>query len=103
MRLSAFPAISRTSGGGVLASSITTTRPFRMPSRIEEVDRSRAHTRTLAEPMGAETFLHLQTGATAFVARVPPAGRYAADDQIDVAFDLSHAHLFDPATGQVLT
>jgi len=56
----------------------------------------------MAEPMGAETYLHLNTGATAFVARVQPAGRFTIGQKTKVAFRTAKAHLFDPATGQAI-
>jgi multiple sugar transport system ATP-binding protein len=49
----------------------------------------------VSEPMGAETLLYLDSGATAFVARVGPTDRFEAGQRIHVAFDLSNAHLFD--------
>ena len=52
----------------------------------------------VAEPMGAETLLYLFTGATSFIARVSPTDRFDAGQKVQVTFDLSHAHLFDPAT-----
>jgi multiple sugar transport system ATP-binding protein len=57
---------------------------------------------SLVEPMGAETFLHLATGTTPFVARVAPSVRPALGEKIVVSFDLERAHLFDAATGAVL-
>ena len=56
----------------------------------------------ISEPMGAETYLHLATGATAFIARIPPTSRYEPGDRVEVTFDVDRAHLFDPATGDVL-
>ena len=56
----------------------------------------------LAEPMGAETYLHLDTGGTTLVARVQPSGRFEAGQRIRVGFDLARAHLFDPETGVAL-
>ena len=53
----------------------------------------------LAEPMGAETYLHLHSGATPFVARARPVARYAIGQTLAIGFDLEKAHLFDPATG----
>ena len=52
----------------------------------------------VSEPMGAETLLYLDTGATAFVARVGPTDRFDAGQRIQVTFDLAQAHLFDPKT-----
>ncbi len=56
----------------------------------------------VSEPMGAETFLYLGTGATSFVARVGPSDRSEPGQRIQVGFRLSAAHLFDAATEQVL-
>jgi multiple sugar transport system ATP-binding protein len=56
----------------------------------------------LAEPMGAETFLHLTTGATSFIARVGSNDRHRTGESLRVAFNLDRAHLFDAETEQVL-
>jgi multiple sugar transport system ATP-binding protein len=56
----------------------------------------------VSEPMGSETLLYLDTGATSFIARVNPTDRFEAGQKIQVTFDLAHAHLFDAATEQVL-
>ena len=53
----------------------------------------------IAEPMGAETYLHLDSGATSFIARVRPTARFEAGQRVRLAFDLERAHLFDPANG----
>jgi multiple sugar transport system ATP-binding protein len=52
----------------------------------------------VAEPMGSETLLYLDTGATTFIARVSPTDRFDAGQKVQVTFDLTHAHLFDPTT-----
>ncbi len=52
-----------------------------------------------AEPMGAETHLHLRHGAATLVARVPPGQAYVPSQPFPAALDLAHAHLFDAATG----
>jgi multiple sugar transport system ATP-binding protein len=56
----------------------------------------------VSEPMGSETLLYLDTGATSFIARVSPTDRFEAGQRIKVSFDLTHAHLFDAATELVL-
>jgi multiple sugar transport system ATP-binding protein len=56
----------------------------------------------VAEPMGAETFLYLTSGAHSLIARVHPNQRFDIGEILPVAFDLDHAHLFDPSTEQVL-
>jgi multiple sugar transport system ATP-binding protein len=52
----------------------------------------------VSEPMGSETLLYLDTGATSFVARVSPTDRFDAGQKVQVTFDLAHAHIFDAAT-----
>jgi len=56
----------------------------------------------VSEPMGAETFLYLISGATGFVARVRPSDRFEPGQSLRVGFRLDAAHLFDPATEQVI-
>ncbi|HEY9155012.1 MAG TPA: sn-glycerol-3-phosphate ABC transporter ATP-binding protein UgpC [Opitutaceae bacterium] len=56
----------------------------------------------LAEPMGAETYLYLNTGTTAFIARVRPTDQYGVNSQVSVHFALQHAHLFDAETEQAI-
>ncbi len=56
----------------------------------------------VSEPMGAETYLHLTTGATAFIARVGPIDRYRAGERIRVRLDPTKIHLFDPTTEQAI-
>ena len=55
------------------------------------------------EPTGAEAHVHLQSGLTSFVARVPAAARFELGRGAQVEFELSGAHLFDAATGAVLS
>jgi len=52
----------------------------------------------VAEPLGAETLLHLTSGTHAVIARVPPAARYAPGRRVPVAFKLAQSHLFDAET-----
>jgi len=56
----------------------------------------------VSEPMGAETYLHLDTGATSFIARVRPTERFEINRRIKVTFDVAQAHLFDATTELVL-
>jgi multiple sugar transport system ATP-binding protein len=56
----------------------------------------------LAEPMGAETYLHLQTGSTPLTARVAPTGRHEPGQTVYVRVDPNRLHFFDPATGEAL-
>ena len=52
----------------------------------------------VSEPMGSETYLYLDTGATSFIARVRPTDRFEVNSRVKVTFDLDHAQLFDPTT-----
>jgi multiple sugar transport system ATP-binding protein len=74
--------------------SLTVTQPD--AARTAEV------TVEVSEPMGAETFLYLNTQATSFIARVRPTDRFEPNQKIKVTFRVDQAHLFDPATEQVL-
>jgi len=56
----------------------------------------------VSEPMGAETYLYLSTGVTNFIARVRPTDRFDVGQSVKVTFKMEAAHLFDPATEQVL-
>ncbi len=56
----------------------------------------------VSEPMGAETFLYLHTGATSFIARVRPTDRFEVGQRVKVTFKVEAAHLFDATTEQVL-
>ena len=52
----------------------------------------------VVEPMGAETFLHLNTGAHLLIARIAPHERAAIGQQLGITFDLHKCHLFDAKT-----
>jgi multiple sugar transport system ATP-binding protein len=52
----------------------------------------------VVEPMGAETFLHLNTVAHTLIARIAPHERPAIGQQLGVTFDVRKCHLFDAAT-----
>ncbi len=52
----------------------------------------------LIEPVGNEIFLNLRSGDTALVARVPPQTLPSAGTRIELGFDPTRLHLFDPAT-----
>jgi multiple sugar transport system ATP-binding protein len=52
----------------------------------------------ITEPMGAETYLHLNTGANGFIARVAPHSTHQSGQTVRVQFDLAKAHLFDAST-----
>jgi multiple sugar transport system ATP-binding protein len=52
----------------------------------------------VSEMMGNEKFLHLIVDGQKFLARVDPRTRARPNQEIDVLFDLSRVHLFDPNT-----
>ena len=56
----------------------------------------------VSEPMGAETYLYLDTGANSFIARVRPTDRFEVNQKVKVTLRMDTAHLFDAATEQVL-
>jgi multiple sugar transport system ATP-binding protein len=81
------------------------------PECIREAGPADPHTREgasipvtveVAEPMGAETFVHFTTGASAFIARLPPTRQYRAGETARVVFDLATARLFDGVSGLAL-
>lgn len=55
------------------------------------------------EPMGAETYLYLESGAHRFIAKVRSNDRYDTRQTVALAFNLERAHLFDPTSGEVLS
>jgi multiple sugar transport system ATP-binding protein len=57
----------------------------------------------VAEPMGAETCLHLTTGVNSFVARLPSDCTARVSEEVMLAFDVRKARFFDPATGLALS
>lgn len=71
---------------------------------LEEPDP--AHTSSVeievAEPMGHETNLYLDTGAHSFIARVRSDHRFETGKPLDMVFDMENAHLFDKETTQAL-
>ena len=56
----------------------------------------------VSEPMGAETYLYLDTGAHSFIARVRPTDRFEVNQKVKVTLRMDTAHLFDATTEQVL-
>jgi len=54
------------------------------------------------EPMGAEVFLHLNSGKHTFVARVGGHNKPAVNQDLELVFDMSKAHFFDVKTEDVI-
>ena len=57
----------------------------------------------MCEPMGAETYLYLDTGAHSFTARLRSGRQHDMDENIRVYFTRGKAHLFDPETETAIT
>jgi len=56
----------------------------------------------VAEPMGAETFLYLDSGAHSFIAKVHSGDCYKIDQRLKLWVNMERGHLFDPETENVL-
>jgi multiple sugar transport system ATP-binding protein len=56
----------------------------------------------VSEPMGAETYLYLNSGAHSFIARVRALDKFELNQRVKVVFKAERAHLFDPETENVL-
>ncbi|MCW5549799.1 MAG: sn-glycerol-3-phosphate ABC transporter ATP-binding protein UgpC [Opitutaceae bacterium] len=56
----------------------------------------------VSEPMGAETYLYLDTGAHSFIARVRASDRFDVNQKVKITFQMDKAKLFDPTTENVL-
>ena len=56
----------------------------------------------VVEPMGAEAYLYLRTGTSAFIARVSGQVRPSVNQDIDLVFDMGKAHFFDKATEKAI-
>jgi len=52
----------------------------------------------VAEPMGSEVYLYLNTGKHTFIARVGAHDRPKINQDMDVVFDMSKVHFFDKDT-----
>jgi multiple sugar transport system ATP-binding protein len=57
----------------------------------------------VSEPMGAETYLYLNSGATSFIARVKPTEVHAPGSSVHLAFTPETLHLFDASSEAILT
>lgn len=61
------------------------------------------HTKVeVVELLGAEIILHLKLGSQLLVARVPSRNTYQVGDQLTMALNMNHMHVFDPETEQVI-
>jgi multiple sugar transport system ATP-binding protein len=56
----------------------------------------------MVEPMGSEIYLYLNAGNNSFVARVSNQDTAAVNQDLQVVFDMSKAHFFDPKTEEAI-
>jgi multiple sugar transport system ATP-binding protein len=56
----------------------------------------------VVEPMGSEAYLYLTTGKSPFIARVDTHDQVDVNQDIELVFDMSKAHLFDAKTGDIV-
>lgn len=56
----------------------------------------------VVEPMGSEIYLYLNAGNNSFVARVSNQDTATVNQDLQVVFDMSKAHFFDPKTEQAI-
>ena len=56
----------------------------------------------VVEPMGAEVYIYLTTGAHSFIARVNAHQRAEIGQQLVMAFDLKKCHFFDGITEKTI-
>ena len=54
------------------------------------------------EALGADTYLHLASGAHSFVARTCGTNRVSANHKLSLVFDMASAHFFDPTTEKTI-
>ena len=57
----------------------------------------------VVEPLGSEVYLYLNTGRHAFIARVGAHNRPDVNRDMDLVFDMSKVHFFDPETEETIT
>lgn len=56
----------------------------------------------LVEPMGSEIYLYFSVGRNNFIARVSNLDTATADQDLQLVFDMSKAHFFDPKTEEAI-
>jgi multiple sugar transport system ATP-binding protein len=88
-------------------------KPIMFGIRPEDInDRQLAHqadpnhiataTVEVVEPMGAEIYLMLTTGANAFTARLDSHDRARVGQNLEMVFEMKKCHFFDPATKDLI-
>jgi multiple sugar transport system ATP-binding protein len=53
----------------------------------------------VVEPLGSETLVTVAIGEHRLIARFPPRTGISPGENVDLAFDPAHVHLFDPGSG----
>jgi len=61
-----------------------------------------AATVEVVEPMGSEIYLHLSAGESKFIARVGAHDTAKENQDLQVVFDMTKVHFFDPQTEEVI-
>ena len=56
----------------------------------------------VVEPMGSEIYLYLNAGNNSFVARVSNQDTATINQDLQIVFDMSKAHFFDPKTEETI-
>lgn len=56
----------------------------------------------VVEPLGSEVYLYLNTGKHQFIARVGAHNRPEVNRDMDIVFDMSKVHFFDPETEKTI-
>lgn len=56
----------------------------------------------VVEPMGSESYVHINTGHNTFIARVDAHRRFQTGEEADLACLISKAHFFDPESEKVI-
>lgn len=81
-------------------------RPEDIYDRIFAQDARQEYTVTatveVVEPMGSEIYLFLNAGRNSFVARVSNQDTATSNQDLQVVFDMSKGHFFDPVTEKVI-
>src|ERR1019366_108747 len=54
------------------------------------------------QPMGSEPYLYLAGHSKSMVARVMATEHFTVNQQVSLAFDMPHAHFFDPVSGTAI-
>ena len=52
----------------------------------------------VVEPLGAEMYVYFRTGETRFVSRITVREYIKVGESVELVFDMSKVHFFDPET-----